>query len=249
MGENRKFIEGLIQTPSAISRSIGFADYNTMTRNFMREISLRSQANASPNCLLLDIEEGGQTLWARTSLGDASRQLTRDACKCFDDNNCRQPISSGGSPPTCNMFLPITPQRNKNTALASMPPEKADDTADDGPSFELVMSCHSISFVSYNHAVCFLNRLRGYVSAGGMLFISALGKYSALADHYENAEEPLLTRYFPLGNSAPLGIAKSTRVCLYSERDLCNTLFESGWSVVRSSTTTENNVLATAIRV
>ena len=238
MGEHRHLRETTLTAPGrdAVGAALGFIDDNTLTQSFKREIAARARNGKAPACLLLDFEEDGKTLWASSPWGRASRQLNREYCRCFDEQSCISPQPAEVRPPGCDMFLPF-PE----------PSHRAEDKKP--PSFDLVISSHSISFIAQPRAVCFLNRLRGYVTTGGLLFISAYGKYSSLAQQYEDAEADLAVRYFPLASGIPSGIDADTKVCLYSERDLCTTLFEAGWSVLRSSTSTDNNVLATAMRL
>lgn len=238
MGANSS---GLSKAVAGVAASgAGNRDYNELTRVFLREIGHRTRDGVGPECLFLDIEESGQTVWASTVLGNATRKVNRETCRCFGEASCRNTMRNGSA--RCRI-LPA--------ALPAAAPDEDDEAgaAIDGGRFDLVISCHSISFIDNHRAVCFLERLRQSVRSGGMLFISALGKYSALADHYPAEEYPLAERFFPLTGGRGNGLAEGTRVCLYSERDLCTTLFEAGWSVVRSSTTTENNVLATAVRI
>lgn len=220
-------------------------DYNQLSQLFQREISLRNHDGRAPNCLFLDLAESGQSEWVSAALGDQTRNIARQDCRCFGEPVCadferQDVIKSSFASSHCE---------------AIAPPERSGETGDTRTvaaprgEFDLVISCHSISFIAHPRAVCFLTRLRQSVRPGGMLFISALGKYSLLADAYPSEEHPLESRFFPLRSDAGTGLASGTRLCLYSERELCTTLFTAGWSVVRSSTTTENNVLATAIRL
>lgn len=115
--------------------------------------------------------------------------------------------------------------------------------------YELILSCHSLSYLRATRARCLLRCLRAATAIGGMLFVSALGRYSRLGDCHPRADDPLDDRYAELVDAAAFGLAPGTRLCLYSERDLCGLLFDAGWSVLRSATTSESNVMATAIRL
>lgn len=223
MGANSTALSGaLAHTQAAEGRN-----YNELTRSFLREIGHRTRDGVGPDCLFLDIEESGQKVWATSVLGRATTSVGRAACHCFCTRQCARSSAEAGAE-RCRVFAAPEAEEVR---------------------FDLVISCHSISFLDNQRAVCFLDRLRHSVRSGGMLFISALGRYSALADHTPATECALGERFFPLTGGSAQGLAEGTRVCLYSERDLCTTLFDAGWSVVRSSTTTENNVLATAVRI
>lgn len=221
----------------ALAQSCSSRDFNELTRMFMREISHRTSSVGAPDCLFLDIEESGQSIWATSTLGDQTVNVSRNDCRCFSAAACTDSAPKSAGAPACQIL--------RLGASAPVDGEKSEG----GPQFDLAISCHSVSFISQPRALCFLKRLRQTVRPGGMLFISALGRYSSLADAYPAGDHPLATRFFPLAPGGAGGLREGTRVCLYSERDLCNTLFEAGWSVIRSSTSTENNVLATAIRI
>lgn len=210
-------------------------DYNDLTHNFIREFRFRSHGEVTPNCLFIDIEEGGDAFRLVSRQGNHSNRILRDRCRCFAGDRCAGQAEAGHPPAdghVCEVF--VAPEG------AVLPAEAP---------FDLVMSCHSISFIPNPRARCFLSNLRHRVHPGGMLFISALGRYSVLGEQYPAEYEPLATRFAPLHDNGAFHLAPESRLCLYSERDLCNTLFDAGWSVIRSATTTENNVLATAIRV
>ena len=226
MGANSSALTGMLAR-AQVAPPVDSRNYNELTRIFLREIGHRTRDGVGPDCLFLDIEESGQKVWATSVLGQATTSVGRSACHCFCTRQCARASATAGAE-RCRVFSAT----------------EADDVR-----FDLVISCHSISFLDNRRAICFLDRLRQSVRSGGMLFISALGKYSALADHHPAAESPLAERFFPLSDSVAHGLGEGTQVCLYSERDLCTTLFDAGWSVVRSSTTTENNVLATAVRI
>ena len=210
-------------------------DYGDLTQQFIREFNARSHGVPPPHCLFIDIEEGGDALRLISRQGNESHRILRDSCGCFGNASCssRQKLPRPDGKSGCQVFLAPTPGEDDPEATP----------------YDLVMSCHSISFISNPRAVCFLENLRHRVRPGGMLFISAFGRYSVLGEHYPAAGEPIATRFASLHDNTVFRLAPETRLCLYGERDLCTTLFEAGWSVLRSSTTTENNVLALAIRV
>lgn len=213
---------------------IGLTDYNDLTHDFIREFNLRNHGDSrQPHCLFIDIEEGGEAMRLVARQGNHSHRIMRDRCACFGHGPCCARRPGAGDAGLCASF-------------AVPPPDLA---AASGDPYDLVMSCHSISFIGNARAACFLDHLRRSVRPGGMLFISAFGLYSVLGQDYPAENHPLADRFAPLARNESFQLAPETRLCLYRERDLCNTLFEAGWSVIRSSTTTENNVLATAIRV
>lgn len=219
---------------SGIGR-IGLTDYNDLTHDFIREFNLRNHGDRhQPHCLFIDIEEGGEAMRLVARQGNHSHRIVRDRCTCFGGAACATRRPGRDDANLCPSF--------------SVPPPESPERPASGP-YDLVMSCHTISFVGNARAVCFLDHLRRGVRPGGMLFISAFGLYSVLGEDYPAENEPLAARFAPLARNESFDLAPETRLCLYRERDLCNTLFEAGWSVIRSSTTTENNVLATAIRV
>lgn len=224
-----------IEAASSGPGHLGLSDYNDLTHDFAREFNLRNHGKAcQPHCLFIDIEEGGEAMRLVARQGNQSHRIVRDRCACFGGCSCSALRPRGNDADRCPSFA---------VPIPGFPAASSD------APYDLVMSCHSISFVSNARAVCFLDHLRGGVRPGGMIFISALGLYSVLGEAYPAENEFLADRFAPLARNEIFQLAPETRLCLYRERDLCNTLFEAGWSVIRSSTTTENNVLATAIRV
>ena len=237
MGNNAKDLYAAANGVSPLC----FTDYNELTHSFIRELSFRSHGDTPPHCLFIDVEEGGDAMRMVSKTGSHSERLVRDNTTCLGKQSCAHWINRSGQKTTCGDFTAYPADQNDS--------RKKINAFDQQDPFELVMSCHSISFIPNPRARCFLSNLRHVVRAGGMLFISALGSYSQLGDDYPGEEMLLEARYAPLKDNAAFHLAPDTKLCLYSERDLCNTLFDAGWSVVKSSTTTENNVLAIAIRV
>jgi hypothetical protein len=217
-------LPGLQPTPPAADiRRIcrAFArDQHELERVFTREVEFRSRARIHSACLLIDIDPASPTVRLIDQLGASRRHQGRDDMDCL-----------------------FAPQRVVDGSMSTGRNDPAK------PGFDLVMSCHTLSFLPNRNAIDFLHHLRQVVSVGGLLFLSAFGKYSALADDYPDEDAPLDERFFALGNGTPFGFSPGTRLCLYSERELCNTLFAAGWSVIQSSTSTDNNVLATAVRI
>lgn len=218
-----------------------FTDYNELTHVFIRELSYRSHGDTPPHCLFIDVEEGGDAMRMVSKTGSHSQRMVRDNTLCLGKQSCAHWINRAGSKTKCGEFTATPDDTSKH--------EDSTNAFDLQDPYELVMSCHSISFIPNPRARCFLSNLRHVVRAGGMLFISALGRYSQLGDDYPGEDMLLEERFTPLKDNTAFHLAPDTKLCLYSERDLCNTLFDAGWSVIKSSTTTENNVLATAIRI
>ena len=227
MGANPVDFSSQVLAARALAEAGGRHDFNELTRLFHREISHRTRDGRTPECLFLDVEESGQSIWGTRTLGEKTESISRYGCRCFEGKSC-----SVASPVSSMSPISLSPCHSFKHSAGQ---------------YDLVISCHSISFLPQPRAVCFLKGLRTSVRSGGMLFISALGRYSALADAYPGGNLPLNERFYPLAPSRGLALPEGTNVCLYSERDLCNTLFDAGWSVIRSSTSTENNVLATAM--
>ena len=237
MGANPVEFSSQVVAARALAEAGGRHDFNELTRLFNREINHRTRDGGAPECLFLDVEESGHGIWATRTLGRKTESISRYGCRCFDAATCSLPPAAA----SCS----ATPLASHTLLTLLTPCQSFSHSAG---QYDLVISCHSLSFLPQPRAVCFLKGLRTSVRSGGMLFISALGRYSALADAYPSGDLPLASRFYPLAASRGLALPEGTQVCLYSERDLCNTLFDAGWSVIRSSTSTENNVLATAMR-
>lgn len=212
----------------------GTRDQNQLTTLFVRELNIRTRAGLLPQCLFIDIEDGGASWLGTYRLGRSTRNIRRQMCRCFANPPCDANECRARAPLGCSQF----------DGFPELDPENGGERL-----WDLVMSCHSISFVENLRARCFLNALRCSVKVGGMILISAFGKYSSLADYYPDPDAAISSRFSSLVPDSPFDLAPETRICLYSERELCTTLIEAGWNVIRSSTTTENNVLAAAIRM
>lgn len=191
-----------------------------------KEVTALARRGVEPRALFLDIADDGALLASTVTTQGGGIHLGREALECF------RPVHDA-----C-VCLP-----SENRACRMLPELDTDLNAN------VVLSCHSISYLPHRQALCFLTQLRRHVTTGGKLFISALGLHSPLGECYRDVEKPVADRFCRIQPPPPEHALKTVSLCLYSERDLFLTLFQAGWTVLRTSTSTDGNVLATAVCV
>lgn len=198
------------------------AGYNELTWSIRKEIAGFASNGIKPVTLHLDVAESGDAILLSAGSWSSSVRLDPGTASCFVGKPAcgRRP----GTPGPCRIFDPLPEDMTVN----------------------LVTTVHSISYLPHGVAVCLLQRLRRLLPTGGKLFISALGLHSDLGDRYPHADREISQRYAAITTPDAGHPMSGTRLCLYAERDLVLTLLSSGWSVLRSSSTTEGNVLASA---
>lgn len=118
-----------------------------------------------------------------------------------------------------------------------------------GAPFDLVVCHHHMSTRPYAQAVMTLRELLLNTRIGGRLYISAYGLYSDLGEDYPDDFKQVRERFCPLAPEVANSVGIQQPLCLYSERDLFQLLFEAGASVLRTFTTTHGNVKAVGVRV
>jgi len=140
--------------------------------------------------------------------------------------------------------------RNAGKALKFVPLSHGEDFPPKGEVFDLVFCHHGIYRLPYIEARRVLSRIiRQHLTIGGKLYISAYGLHSDLGEDYADADKPIDERFCPLAPAQAKSYNLKGSVCLYTERNLINLLFEAGGSVLRSFTTTHGTVKAVAVRV
>lgn len=143
---------------------------------------------------------------------------------------------------------PLSPNARK--ALKFVPLSHDGDFPPEGEMFDLVFCHHGIYRLPYPEARRVLSRIiRQHLTIGGKLYISAYGLHSDLGEGYADADKPIEERFCPLAPAHAKSYNLKGSVCLYTERNLVNLLFEAGGSVLRSFTTTHGTVKAVAVRV
>ncbi|MDR0529722.1 MAG: class I SAM-dependent methyltransferase [Zoogloeaceae bacterium] len=115
--------------------------------------------------------------------------------------------------------------------------------------FEFVFCHHGIHRLPYAEAKETLRQILKTLHIGGKLYISAYGLHSALAEGYADTDKRVEERFSPLTTALAKNYGLRGSVCLYTERNLVNLLFEAGSSVLRSFTTTHGTVKAVAVRI
>jgi hypothetical protein len=207
------------------SPALAAARHHELSGYADKEVMALARRGVQPRALFFDIADGGPLMSTVTTHGGGIH-LGHEALECFRlvHDAC--------------VCLPLEHR------ACRMLPELEDDL-----NANIVLSCHSISYLPHRQALCFLTQLRRHVATGGKLFISALGLHSPLGEYYRDVEKPVADRFCRIQPPPPEHALKAVNLCLYSERDLFLTLFQTGWTVLRTSTSTDGNVLATAVCV
>jgi len=139
---------------------------------------------------------------------------------------------------------------NASKALKFVPLSHNEDFPPEGEMFDLVFCHHGIYRLPYAEARRVLGRIiRQHLKIGGKFYISAYGLHSDLGEDYADAEKSIQERFCPLAPAHAKSYNLEGSVCLYTERNLVNLLFEAGGSVLRSFTTTHGTVKAVAVKV
>lgn len=115
--------------------------------------------------------------------------------------------------------------------------------------FDLIVGQLALHSQPYAQARDFLQQLRRRLKIGGKLYLSTYGKHSTLGDYYPDNGKRVEDRFAELPASLAKLYGLHGLICLYSERDLINLLFEAGMSVVHSTTSGQGNVRVVAVRI
>lgn len=118
-----------------------------------------------------------------------------------------------------------------------------------GGPFDLVFCRHGLHTLRYPEAMVVVRNMLSRLKIGGKLFVSAYGLYSRLGDGYPAADALLPNRYARLDPAIAEQYGITGPVCLYTERNLVNLLFEAGAGVLRTFTTTHGTVKAVGVRL
>lgn len=196
--------------------------HHELTGHVEKEVMALARRGVEARMLFLDVADDGEPLGSAITTRAAGIYLDRGALDCFR--------------PVRDACICIPPGDRPCRVLSVL---------DDYLNANVILSCHSISYLPHRQALCLLTQLRRHVATGGKLFISALGLHSPLGECYRDVEKPIADRFCRI-QPAPPEDALNANLCLYSERDLFLTLFQAGWTVLRTSTSTDGNVLATA---
>lgn len=115
--------------------------------------------------------------------------------------------------------------------------------------FDLIVGQLALHSLTYIEARDVLQEMRRVLKIGGKLYLSAYGKHSTLGDNYPDNGKRVEERFAEL--PAPLAKLYNLHgpICLYSERDLINLLFEVGAPVLHSATSGQGNVRVIAVRI
>ncbi|OQA32295.1 MAG: CheR methyltransferase, SAM binding domain [Betaproteobacteria bacterium ADurb.Bin341] len=118
-----------------------------------------------------------------------------------------------------------------------------------GEPFDVIICRSGLSSVSYGDARTVVRQLMRRLKIGGRLYLSLLGLHSELGSHYPGAESMVTSRFCELAPKIQEKYHIMGPVCLYSERDLLTLILESGFSPLRTFSTTHGNVKGIAVRV
>jgi SAM-dependent methyltransferase len=193
----------------------------------LREIALRVR-NCNPPRVLDIHGEDGRRAMVMASLG--AQVLVADVEK-FKEPICRQAQAEGLAEAVKFVVYP-------DPKLFS-----------GKESFDLVFCHHGIHRLPYDKAKRALQQIIKTLNIGGKIYISAYGLHSTLGEGYADADAPVEKRFCPLSAIIARNYNLEGPVCLYTERNLVNLLFESGGSVLRSFTTTHGTIKAVAVRM
>lgn len=122
------------------------------------------------------------------------------------------------------------------------------DSVPEAP-FDLIVGQLALHSQPYAQARDFLQQLRRRLKIGGKLYLSTYGKHSTLGDYYPDNGKQVQERFAELPVSLATLYGLHGPICLYSERDLINLLFEVGTPVVHSATSGQGNVRVVAVRI
>lgn len=135
------------------------------------------------------------------------------------------------------------------SGLRAMPlAQLAVDALPEAP-FDLIIGQLALHALPYAQTRDVLQQLRRLLKIGGKLHLSAYGKHSTLGDHYPDNEKRVEERFAELPEALADVYDLHGPICLYSERDLINLLFEVGAPVVHSATSGQGNVRVVAVRI
>ncbi|MDR0672060.1 MAG: class I SAM-dependent methyltransferase [Zoogloeaceae bacterium] len=193
----------------------------------LREIALRARSNMPTRVLDLRCGEGRHSV---SMAGMGAQVLAADAPELSNPVKNRALAAGVGD------------------SIQFAPMKQLPEDLPEGP-FDLAFCHHGISCLPYADARQTLHATLKSLRIGGKLFISAYGLHSALGENYAGASAPIEQRFCKLAPTLAKRYNIPDRVCLYSERNLVNLLFETGGSVLRSFTTTHGTVKAVAVRV
>ena len=115
--------------------------------------------------------------------------------------------------------------------------------------FDLIVGQLALHARPYAQARDFLKQLRRRLKIGGKLYLSTYGKHSTLGDYFPDNGKRVEDRFAELPVSLATLYGLHGPICLYSERDLINLLFEAGMPVVHSATSGQGNVRVVAVRI
>jgi len=118
-----------------------------------------------------------------------------------------------------------------------------------GEPFDVIVCRQGLSSVTYADARQIVRQLMRRLKIGGRLYLSLLGLHSELGSHYPGAEMMVTSRFCELAPKIREKYHVHGPVCLYSERDLLTLILESGFSPLRTFSTTHGNVKGIAVRV
>lgn len=122
------------------------------------------------------------------------------------------------------------------------------DSVPEAP-FDLIVGQLALHSRPYAQARDFLQQLRRRLKIGGKLYLSTYGKHSTLGDYFPDNGKRVQDRFAELPASLATLYGLHGPICLYSERDLINLLFEVGTPVVHSATSGQGNVRVVAVRI
>ena len=118
-----------------------------------------------------------------------------------------------------------------------------------GEPFDIIVARRGLCSMPYEQARQRLRKLLFELKIGGRLYVSTLGLHSELGQNYADGDKPVEQRLCPLSSALANKYEIRDPVCLYSERNLFMLLLGAGASVLRTLTTTHDNVKAVAVRV
>jgi SAM-dependent methyltransferase len=118
-----------------------------------------------------------------------------------------------------------------------------------GNGFDLVYCRYGLHCFRYAEARELVRQMLARLKIGGKIYLSAYGLYSHFGDAYPAADALLHARFAPLEPAVAARYGVTGPVCLYTERNLVNLLFEAGAGVLRTFTTTHGTVKAVGVRL
>lgn len=112
------------------------------------------------------------------------------------------------------------------------------------PYFDLVYSQRFIHYLPYSEAQQLVRKLYGHTNPSAMVFISASGITTELAENYIGKDTPIEDRFYKLSPVMAKKHAIRQPVCLYHKDELCRLFTSCGFSPLEISLSEFGNIKA-----